>query len=74
MKVNQLNFQLGRMNLTHGAKKVSVVDSYDGDKRIIKIYYYDAKFDNSPAPCCCKSPSYCKNEASAIRMINRFFN
>ncbi|WP_320980040.1 hypothetical protein [Bacteroides sp.] len=75
MEAINLDFSYGKKNtFCKGTKRVSVCESYNGNKRIVRVYYWDSRFDNSPVPSCCQAPSDCKDEASAIRMINRFFN
>lgn len=76
MTAIKLNLGFGIKNeFTKGTKRVNVIEFYDGNRRVVRVYYYDTHFDeiSMTQGCCCQAPSDCKNEASAIRMINRFF-
>ena len=77
MKDIKLDFtRTDRNDFSNGTKKVSVINRYEGNNRVVIVYYYDSRFDEISHTKfqCCHAPSRCKNEESAIRMINRFFS
>ena len=65
----------GSKSLKIGRKQIVATVKYDSkDREIFWVAYFDEDFDNSPVPMVCQSPTKAKTEASAMRMIRRFFN
>lgn len=74
MTTISLDFSKGKINrFEQGTKRVTACQTYEGNTRIVTVYYYDTEFDNSAVPSCCHAPSRCKTDEGAVRMINRFF-
>ncbi len=57
-----------------GTKRAYVVERYEGNNRFLMVYYYDNSIKGLGLATCCQPVSKCKNEKSAIRCINKFFN
>lgn len=73
----KINFCIDSINrFAQGTKRVVVHNKYNGNKRVLEVFYYDTNFDkiSFSIGCCCHAPSRCKDEASAERMIKRFFS
>jgi hypothetical protein len=66
---------LGKIEYQQGSKRIIAYRTYNGNKQIIKVYYYDEEYDRiaHTKGCCCQSPTFASTEAGALRQINKFF-
>lgn len=71
----KLDFSKGQFNeFNNGTRRAVACQSYEGNTRIVSVYYYDTEYDKVSCTigCCCHSVSKCKTNEGAERLINRF--